>query len=53
MEKIEIDVQSAYFLIIRYPEIANYIQESYNRGHDEELIDFIFNLDTDTCFYLN
>ncbi len=53
MENIEIDEQSAYFLILRYPELANYIQESYNRRHDEELIDFIFSLDTDTCFYLN
>lgn len=41
------DIMSAYFLMVKYPTLANYIQESYNRGHDEELIDFIFALETE------
>ncbi len=48
-----IDVMSAYYLIARYPMLANYIQDAYNRGHHEELIDFLFALETDPVLYLN
>lgn len=47
------DKISAYFLIIRYPMLANYIQESFNRGHHEELIDFLFALDTEPVLHIN
>ena len=47
------DIISAYFLIIRYPTLATYIQEAFNRGNDEELMDFLFALDTDEMVYLN
>lgn len=48
-----ISVTSAYFLIMRYPTLANYIQDAYNRGDHEELIDFLFALDTDPVLYVN
>lgn len=41
----EIKEMSAYHLILRYPTIAYYIQEAYNRGNHEELIDFLFGLE--------
>lgn len=50
---VQIDRISVYFLMIRYPSLGNYIQESWNRGHDEELIDFLFALETDDMLYLN
>jgi hypothetical protein len=48
-----VNVISAYFLIIRYPSLANYIQESYNRGNDEELIDFLFALEIEDVVHYN
>ena len=44
---------SAYFLILRYPTLANFIQESWNLGHDNELIDFLFALETEDVLYYN
>lgn len=45
---MEIDFMSACFLILKYPMLGNFIQEAYNRGDDEELIDFLFALETDS-----
>ena len=45
--------ESAHFLMLRYPGLANYIQESFNRGNDNELIDFIFAIDTEDMVYFN
>lgn len=50
---MEISRLSAYFLLIRYPAIGNYIEEAYNRGDHEELIDFIFALDTEPVLTYN
>lgn len=46
-----IPIDSAYFLMLRYPPLANYIQEAYNRGHHEELIDFIFGLELEPVLH--
>lgn len=40
-----IDIISAYFLIIKYPTLGNYIQDSFNSDNHEELIDFLFSLE--------
>ena len=45
-------IESAYHLMVRYPYIGNYIQEAWNRGDYEELMDFLFGLeleDDTTC----
>jgi hypothetical protein len=49
----KMNIMNAYHLILRYPTLGNYIQESYNRGNDEELIDFLFALDTEPVLYYN
>jgi hypothetical protein len=51
MERIS--VEAAYFLMMRYPPLANYIQEAYNRGDHEELLDFLFALETEPVLRLN
>lgn len=38
---------SAYFLILRYPTIGDYIQRCYNQGDYATIIDFLFDLETD------
>lgn len=38
-------IWSAYHLMARYPYLGNYIQEAWNRGDHEELLDFLFGLD--------
>ena len=40
-------IESAYFLMMRYPVLGNYIQEAWNRGDYEELIDFLFELEVE------
>jgi hypothetical protein len=44
---------SAYFLILRYPALSSYIEKLFNEGEDEELMDFIFALETDDEWYLS
>lgn len=46
-------IMSAYHLILRYPMLASYIEESFNRGDHEELLDFLFGLDTEVVLYRN
>ena len=38
-------IDSAYHLLARYPYIAAYIQEAWNRGDHDELMDFLFGLE--------
>ena len=52
-KNMTIDIMSAYFLIVRYPSLGNYIQDSFNRDDHEELIDFLFALETEDTEYLN
>lgn len=42
-----IPIESAYFLILKYPPLGNYIQEAFNRGDHDELLDYLFGLDTE------
>lgn len=44
---MEIDVLSSYYLILRYPAISSYIQEAFDRGDYEDLMDFLFELETE------
>ena len=51
MERI--DKQSAYFLILKYPMLADYIQDAFNGDDHKDLIEFLFGLDTDIVLYSN
>ncbi len=50
---MKIPIESAYFLMLRYPPLANYIQEAYNRGHHDDMLDLIFGLETDIILHAN
>mgnify|MGYP001559593667 CR=1 FL=1 len=39
--------ESAWFLIVKYPTLRDYIHETYNSGAHEELIDFLFAIETE------
>ena len=43
----EMPIESAHHLMMMYPGLGNYIQESFNQGNYEELIDFLFALEKD------
>lgn len=50
---IKINVLSAFYLIVKYPNLAVFIETCYNNGEHEELIDFLFALETDYVKYDN
>lgn len=41
------DQISYYYLILRYPTLRQYINTCFVGHHDDQLIDFIFGLETD------
>ena len=38
---------SANYLIIQYPILANFIEEAFKRGNYEDIMNLLFNLETD------
>lgn len=36
-----------FYLALRYPAVSNYIMNTWLRGNDQEIMDFLFALDAD------